>query len=85
MNPKLELCLALFLLLGVTPAGVWVLLHDIRRGETRQPNWIQSRIMVYRRDKKPADFWGFMWYSALATLLGFGLGVWALYDALQHI
>lgn len=84
MNPKFELCLAMLVLIA-TSAGLWAIVHDIRRGETTHANWWRPRILIYRREKKPADFWGLILYSVFAVLLGFGLGVWALYDALQKI
>jgi len=84
MSPKLQLGLSLFLLLVVTPGGVWALVHDIRRGETTYlSSW--GRKMVYRRDERPKDFWGMIGYTAFAGLVGFSLGAWCLYDALRHL
>jgi hypothetical protein len=84
VNPKLQLGLSLFLLLVVTPGGVWALAHDIRKGETTHiSKW--GRWIAYRRAERPRDFWGMIGYTALAGLIGFTLGAWALYDALRRI
>jgi hypothetical protein len=83
MSPKLQLGLSLFLLLVVTPGGVWALVHDIRRGETTHlSRW--GRKTVYRRAERPRDFWGMVGYTAFAGLVGFTLGAWGLYDALRR-
>jgi hypothetical protein len=87
MNPKIQLCLGIFMLVIIFPAAAWFVWRGVRTGRSslvvQDFRYVQKELGSSRKES-PIFFWFTIGFYTLAMIFAFYSGFWAVLDFLDR-